>query len=405
MFQIQRQALLLKSSGRRLAAVSCRQWRSSIPATRFLSTASNNDAQEPQKKRLDVAIVGAPNAGKSQLINILTQSPVAAVSRKRHTTRSGILGARTVENTQIVFKDTPGFLRIENAKEERLDRDLIVTASTEMKYVDYTLVVVDAARNLSENYRQALVLLMQHAVNSQGRIEEDYLEDDDADEEEENDTTKIKELDTVPKSKFAIVLNKVDLVNPKSELVDLAMEIGEIADECLQYHYRGQATPKEASQPLDFETLMEVAPVVFYVSALEEEGTDELLEHLLKLATPCNRWALPAGQVTDLAPLERVQEIIREKIYRCLHREVPHSITQVNRMFHLVPDGLVIHQELVVFTKSHQKLVLGVLERIQESGTRDLRKVFDCNVTLQLRVKLNKSKQRRDVEQYSHANY
>jgi GTP-binding protein Era len=351
--------------------------------------------------------VGAPNAGKSQLINVLTQSPVAAVSRKRHTTRSGILGARTVKDTQIVFKDTPGFLRIENAKEERLDRDLIVTASTEMKYVDYTLVVVDAARNLSENYRQALLLLMQHAVNSQGRIEEDYLEHDDADEEEEKDTTKIEEPDTTstPKSKFAIVLNKVDLVNPKSELLDLAMEIGDIADECLQDQYRGQATPAEASQPLDFKVLMEISPVVFYVSALEEDGTDELLDHLLKLATPCNTWALPAGQATDLAPLERVQETIREKIYRCLHREVPHSITQVNRMFHRVPDGLVIHQELVVFTKSHQKLVLGVLERIQESGTRDLRKVFDCNVTLQLRVKLNKSKQRRDVEQYSHANY
>lgn len=406
MFQIQRQALLLKSSGCRLAAVSCRQWRQSTPATpRFSSTASN-DAQEPQKKRLDVAIVGAPNAGKSQLINILTQSPVAAVSRKRHTTRSGILGARTVEDTQIVFKDTPGFLRIENAKEERLDRDLIVTASTEMKYVDYTLVVVDAARNLSENYREALVLLMKHAVNSQGRIEEDeYLEDYDTDEEEEKDATKIKEPETTPKSKFAIVLNKVDLVNPKSQLLDLAMEIGDIADECLQYQYRGQATPEEASQPLDFKILMEMAPVVFYVSALEEDGTDELLEHLLTLATPCNTWALPAGQATDLAPLERVQEIIREKIYRCLHREVPHSITQVNRMFHRVTDGLVIHQELVVFTKSHQKLVLGVLERIQESGTRDLRKVFDCNVTLQLRVKLNKSKQRRDVEQYSHANY
>lgn len=400
MFQIQRQALLLRSSGSRLAAVSCRHRWPSTPATRFSSTASNNP-----RKRLDVAIVGAPNAGKSQLINILTQSPVAAVSRKRHTTRSGILGARTVEDTQIVFKDTPGFLRIENAKEERLDRDLIVTASTEMKYVDYTLIVVDAARNLSENYRQALVLLMQHAVNSQGRIEEDYLEDDDTDEEEEKDTTKIKEPEKSQTSKFAIVLNKVDLVNPKSDLLDLAMEIGDIADECLQYQYQEQATPEEARQSLDFKILMEMVPVVFYVSALEEDGTDELLEHLLKLATPCNTWALPAGQATDLAPLERVQEIIREKIYRCLHREVPHSITQVNRMFHRVPDGLVIHQELVVFTKSHQKLVLGVLERIQESGTRDLRKVFDCNVTLQLRVKLNKSKQRRDVEQYSHANY
>ena len=60
--------------------------------------------------------------------------------RKRHTTRSDLLGARTVGNAQILFKDTPGFLRIENAKEERLDRDLIATAASEMRDVDFTLV-------------------------------------------------------------------------------------------------------------------------------------------------------------------------------------------------------------------------------------------------------------------------
>ncbi|MGK3759922.1 MAG: GTP-binding protein EngB required for normal cell division, partial [Bacillariaceae sp.] len=137
--------------------------------------------QSPSKigrKRLDVAIVGAPNAGKSQLVNILTQSPVAAVSRKRHTTRSDILGARTIGNTQIVFKDTPGFMRIENAKEERLDRDLIATAASEMQDVDFTLLVIDSARALSENYRHAFVQLMIGAINSKGRIEESFGGDD-----------------------------------------------------------------------------------------------------------------------------------------------------------------------------------------------------------------------------------
>lgn len=156
------------------------------------------------RKRLDVAIVGAPNAGKSQLLNALTKTKVAAVSRKRHTTRTDVLGARTAGNTQIVFKDTPGFLRLENAKEERLDRDLIITAAAEMQHVDYCLLVVDSARKLTDNYRHALVQLMIGAINSKGRIE-----DHSDDEESERVTEKIKKrTDAKETSKFAIVLNK-----------------------------------------------------------------------------------------------------------------------------------------------------------------------------------------------------
>ena len=94
------------------------------------------------------------------------------------------------------------------------------------------------------------------------------------------------------------------------------------------------------------------------------------------------------------------EEIIREKIYRSCHREVPHSVQQVNRVFRKIPKkGVVIHQDLVVFTKSHQRLVLGsngrTLKRIEDSARKDLQKMFGCNVALQLHVKYSKSKQRR----------
>lgn len=86
------------------------------------------------------------------------------------------------------------------------------------------------------------------------------------------------------------------------------------------------------------------------------------------------------------------------------HKEVPHSVAQVNRMFKRVPQGVIIHQDLVVFTKSHQRLVLGKngrnLQRIQETAARDLKKIFDSEVVLQLHVKLSKSKQRRSAEDF-----
>jgi GTP-binding protein Era len=328
------------------------------------------------------------------LLNVLVKSPVAAVSRKRHTTRTDILGARTVGDTQIVFKDTPGFLRIENAKEERLDRDLIATAASEMQHVDYSFLVVDAARSLTDNYRHALVQLMVGAMKSKGRTEEDF-------DEEDAEAEETRKLSEAPRCKFAIVLNKVDLVTPKKKLIGIAMEIGAMADACLLDHYGGKEAGNEG---LDFETVVELSPIVFYVSALEEDGTEEMLEHLVDLATPCRTWAVEAGQTTNMTSLEHVQELIREKIYRCLHKEVPHSVQQVNRMFRKVPEGLVIHQDLVVFTKSHQRLVLGsgghTLRRIQVSAARDLGKIFDCDVVLRLHVKFSTSKNRRGAEEY-----
>jgi len=302
------------------------------------------------------------------------------------------LGARTIGNTQIVFKDTPGFLRIENAKEERLDRDLIATAASEIQDVDFTLLVLDSARSLSENYRHALVQLMICALNSQGRIEESFEEsgrDESSDEMEKDRNTTNDD-----KCKFAIVLNKVDLVKPKSDLIDLAKDIGSMADLCLEDHFR------KHEKVLDFEAQLEHSPIVFYVSALKEIGTNDIMGHLLNLATPCREWAVDPGKATNMTTLEQVHEIIREKIYRSCHREVPHAVQQVNRIFRRIPGkGVVIHQDLVVFTKSHQKLVLGssgrTLKRIEESARKDLQKLFGCDVALRLHVKFSRSKQRR----------
>mmetsp|Transcript_6184 Transcript_6184/g.17611 ORF Transcript_6184/g.17611 Transcript_6184/m.17611 type:complete len:459 (-) Transcript_6184:53-1429(-) len=388
-----------------------------ISSSRAMRSASSGPASPPPpsklaafRKRLDVAIVGPPNAGKSQLVNVLTRSPIAAVSRKRHTTRSDLLGARTVGNTQIVFKDTPGFLRIENAKEERLDRDLIATAASEMQDVDFTLLVLDSARKLSDNYRHAIVQLMVGAVNSRGRIE-DYSDDDDDGDDTigDNDASNPETITTSTtndddnnkkkpsnKSKFAIVLNKVDLVKPKTDLIDLAMEVGAMADACLQDRFQ------QEGREFDFDAQMEESPIVFYVSALKQDGTDDLLEHLLDLATPSREWPVQPGRATNMTTLEQVQEVIREKIYRSTHKEVPHAVQQVNRLFRRIPSkgGVIIHQDLVVFTKSHQKLVLGsgggkTLKRIRESARHDLEKLFGCDVALHLHVKLSRSKQRR----------
>jgi GTP-binding protein Era len=329
------------------------------------------------QKRLDVAIVGLPNAGKSQLLNILTESPVSAVSRKRHTTREGVMGIRTVDDSQIIFVDTPGFLK--KSRAEGLERELVVAAAREMDRVDYTVVVVDAAKRITDDVRETLVELMLVAMQSRGRVDIELDEDT---------------MVTTPLQKFSIVLNKVDLVYPKSDLIDIAMNLGIMADECLQF----QAN-KIQQTTLDEDQLEERRPFFFYTSALKEDGVDDVLDALLEKATP-GSWEMEAGSSTTLTPEERVEEVIREKIYRCLHKEIPYHIKQTNRLMQTKKDGdkqgLLVHQELGVKTKSHLEIVRGSgsLERIRETAERDLTKLFGVRVVLQLYLKLHKSRNR-----------
>lgn len=354
--------------------------RCRIPSTRTscrsLSFDASHSAQAQEKtnkKRLDVAIVGAPNAGKSQLLNVMTQSTVAAVSRKRHTTRGGILGARTLDDTtQLVFWDTPGFMQHEAARHEGLERNLMISAAQEMENVDYSLLVVDAARVLTDQYKESLVSLMNHALGSDGREEAVYDED---------------YVPEQPVEAFGIVLNKVDLVHPKDQLLDLADELGNMAETCIAYYLENAEEPRSGS-------MEDIFPPIFYTNAREGEGIDDILNHLKELATPCMVWAVEAGQTTIMTPLERVEEVIREKIYRTLHQEIPHAVRQVNRGYTQRAGGIVeIQQDLVVKTKSHYSIIAGrSLATIQQTAQRELEKSVFTNmkVVLRLHLKLNK---------------
>ncbi len=88
-----------------------------------------------------VAIVGAPNAGKSTLVNQLVGAKVSIVTPKAQTTRSRIVAIATEGATQIVFVDTPGIF----APRRRLDRAMVAAAWAGASDADLVVLVVDAA--------------------------------------------------------------------------------------------------------------------------------------------------------------------------------------------------------------------------------------------------------------------
>ncbi|HEU0117966.1 MAG TPA: GTPase Era, partial [Alphaproteobacteria bacterium] len=131
-----------------------------------------------------VAIVGAPNAGKSTLLNRLIGQKISIVSPKAQTTRMRIVGVMTEGETQIGFIDTPGIF---DAK-RRLDHAMVRAAWDSLQGADAVILLVDAQDKLDE---QILSI--------------------------------VEELKT-RKKRVTLALNKVDAINP-NKMLPLAAEL------------------------------------------------------------------------------------------------------------------------------------------------------------------------------------
>jgi len=113
-----------------------------------------------------VALVGAPNAGKSTLLNALVGTKVSIVTHKAQTTRTQIRGVVTEGDAQIVFIDTPGIF----APKRRLDRAMVDAAWTGAADADFVAFLLDAERGVTdeiepllaglENIRHPLILVL-----------------------------------------------------------------------------------------------------------------------------------------------------------------------------------------------------------------------------------------------------
>ncbi|MGR4891928.1 GTPase Era [Sphingopyxis sp. LARHCG72] len=131
-----------------------------------------------------VAVVGAPNAGKSTIVNALVGQKVAIVSPKAQTTRTRLMGVAMDGETQIVLIDTPGIF----APTRRLDRAMVAAAWGSLEEAEAILVMVDAAAKLT------------------GRVER-----------------VLEGIANRPEKKY-LVLNKVDLTK-KDKLLTIATEL------------------------------------------------------------------------------------------------------------------------------------------------------------------------------------
>ncbi|MBP5216176.1 MAG: GTPase Era [Alphaproteobacteria bacterium] len=122
-----------------------------------------------------VALIGAPNAGKSTITNNFVGSKVSIVSPKAQTTRTTIKGIGIYDNTQIIFLDTPGIF----SPKRRLDRAMVASAWNGFGDADINVLVVDAKRGMNEETTAIIDELVKrnaHAVLALNKI--DLVEDE-----------------------------------------------------------------------------------------------------------------------------------------------------------------------------------------------------------------------------------
>jgi GTP-binding protein Era len=133
-----------------------------------------------------VAVIGAPNVGKSTLVNRLVGAKVSIVSPKVQTTRSRVLGIAIRDNAQILFVDTPGIF----APRRRLDRAMVAAAWQGAGDADLVLLLIDASRRQPDEETARIIDDLKRAER-----------------------------------KILLALNKVDLVKQRERLLTLAAEM------------------------------------------------------------------------------------------------------------------------------------------------------------------------------------
>ncbi len=119
----------------------------------------NTDHDETSPTRCGfAALVGAPNAGKSTLLNQLVGAKVSIVSRKAQTTRAMVRGIAIEGAAQIVLVDTPGIFK----PKRRLDRAMVASALSGAADADVIALLVDARKGLDEEVEAILAQLVEN---------------------------------------------------------------------------------------------------------------------------------------------------------------------------------------------------------------------------------------------------
>lgn len=293
-------------------------------------------SDEPIIKRAGfAAILGAPNAGKSTLVNRLVGTKVAIVTHKVQTTRFQVRGIAHHGEAQIVLIDTPGIF----SARTRLDRAMVQSAWAGADDADARVHLVDASA---------------WVTSAPSPAQRKSIEDD------------LRVIETLKERGLTVflALNKIDQF-AHSEILPVIAKLNETG----------------------------VYSEIFPISAVNGDGVEALAD-ALAAAMPEGGALYPPDQAADIPTRLLAAEMTREKLMLRLHQELPYQMTVETEDWEDKRDGSVrIQQVVIVGRDSHKAMVLGkggsVIRQVGQAAREELSEILDRKVHLFLFVKVD----------------
>ena len=261
--------------------------------------------------------------GKSTLLNCILGKKISITTPKPQTTRTQILGVKTTPDYQAVYIDTPG---IHQTEERAMNRYMNRMATAVMQDADVVVFMIEATR---------------------------------WDREDELVLEKLKHT----KAPVILVLNKVDALDDRAEVLPLIVKLKE------KFNFA------------------DIVPL----SARQDDNVDAL-QQLLMPFLPEGPHLFPDGQLTDKSVRFQIAELIREKVIQSTEQEVPYSITveienmeekekltEISAIIWVERDG----QKPIVIGKSGERL-----KHIGTAARKDIQNLLGRKVFLRLWVKV-----------------
>jgi len=295
---------------------------------------------EPEIDRAGfVAIIGAPNAGKSTLTNLLVGGKVSIVTHKVQTTRFPLRGVFHHDGAQIVLIDTPGIFRARR----RLDRAMVKSAWAGASDADAVVHMIDAASWVDESKGNELSAAQKLSIEDDRRVIESLKE---------------------ANRKVFLALNKIDLF-AHEETLPLIAKLRESG----------------------------VYEEIFMISATNGDGIDKLISALAK-KMPEGVALYPTDQTADVPMRVLAAEITREKLMLRLHQELPYQLMVDTESWKELKDGSVrIEQVIIVGRTGHKAMTLGkggkTIKAVSTAAREELMEILDRKVHLFLFVKVD----------------
>lgn len=288
-----------------------------------------------------IAVIGAPNAGKSTFVNAMVGTKVSIVTHKVQTTRTRVRGVAIENETQLVFIDTPGIF----SPRRRLDRAMVAAAWEGRVGADATLLIVDAP-----SYIAATGAEKADAAARKSAADTDMI----------FDALKAKGANVI------LVINKIDKI-ARQKLLALVNTFSDHG----------------------------VVEETFFISALTGDGILDLKDHL-SARMPEGPWMYPEDQLSDISDRLMAAEVTREKIYLRLHQELPYeTMVETTDWARTKKKELRIEQTIFVSRESQKGIVLGkggqTLKVIGAAAREEMAELLGEPVHLFLHVKVREN--------------